>query len=251
MPGWIKKLFGGEKSTPEHTYVIGKTGELVKQKVQLPSYHPQRMLLPYHELREEETSRWKDDPPRALLESEGSTVIEPVGRLLQHPKRMYTFQEYNDFVALKLLDTDKVWRDLCRLYSSATRLERDYIRSLIDEELAWQLLTFSKRAAVFALRSERSDILRDSLIALAIEDLANGDVRDNMIPLGLIYHCARTVCADPREVFEEVAGMSGPPMSLVLTDFIRRPDLDGILNSMGWREVHSSSGKAAFSWSYE
>ena len=53
------------------------------------------------------------------------------------------------------------------------------------------LLAFSKRSAVFAVRERKPDLIWDSLIAHAIEDLAAGDVRDNLVALGLVFHCAR------------------------------------------------------------
>ena len=138
--------------------------------------------------------------------------------------------------------TDSIVSDLCRRYRDGTRVTRSFLRFETDRELAGTLLGFSTRAAVMGVRNAEPDLIRDSLIAHAIENLAKGDVRENMIDLGLIFHCARAVHPEPGAVFHEVAEMAGPAISLLLRDFVCRPDLDQILTLMGWREVRTEQG---------
>jgi hypothetical protein len=85
------------------------------------------------------------------------------------------------------------------------------------------------------------------LLALAIENLANGDVRDDLVAIGLVHHCAAAIHADPAAMFEEAAILAGDAMAAVLRDFILRTDLDRIAKAMGFRQV-KSQGKIGFRW---
>ena len=154
----------------------------------------------------------------------------------------YSPQEMRDLVDIRPAAADSTVVDLCHEYRSATHVARSFIRSEIDYERAWTLLTFSKRVAVFAVHKEEPDLIRDSLIAHAIEDLAAGDVRDNLVALGLVFRSRRAVHNEPVGVFHEVAEMAGPPIAQLLRDFVRRRDLDRILSVMGWQELRTEQG---------
>ncbi len=85
---------------------------------------------------------------------------------------------------------DTTVANLCREYRVGSSAARSFIRSGIDFLGAWTLLTFSKRTAILAVRKDRPELIRDSLVAHAVEDLAAEDVRDNLVALGLVFHCA-------------------------------------------------------------
>jgi len=116
-------------------------------------------------------------------------------------------------------------------------MEQTYVRSQITFERAWLLLTFAKRSAVCAARTRNPGLVKDSLTALAIENLACEDVRDDLVALGLIFHCAKSIHSEPAIWFQEVAQISGPAVAKLLCDFLLRGDLDQILVAMGWQEV--------------
>jgi hypothetical protein len=80
------------------------------------------------------------------------------------------------------------------------------------------------------------------LTALAIENLACEDVRDDLVALGLIFHCAKAIYPEPAVWFEETIQVSGPAVARLLHDFIRRGDLDRILVAMGWQEIKTANG---------
>ena len=84
---------------------------------------------------------------------------------------------------------DTTVANLCREYRVGSSAARSFIRSGIDFLGAWTLLTFSKRTAILAVRKDRPELIRDSLVAHAVEDLAAEDVRDNLVALGLVFHC--------------------------------------------------------------
>lgn len=232
---------------PEGVYVLGKTRDFLRYK-NVPNWHPQTLVLHYMKLRIKEEDGWKDNPPLDALRSEDSTKLDRITDLLRNAPLKYSNKDLEDFVDFTPCNVDQSWIDLCRFYRNATRSEREYIRSQIDENSAWHLLTFSKRAAISGLREKSLELIRDSLIAHAIEDLRWGDVRDNFVALGLIYYCARKNRAHPDELFKEMAEITGPGMSLVLTDFYRRDDLGNILEEMGWQEVSTANGAVGFNW---
>ncbi len=257
MLKWLKGLLGtqsrpaqggsGQPAIPPGAYVIGRTKDLVKHQHLVAPEDPRRSLFIYHELRAEEEKQWNREELRRLLAAEDPGTPDRLTQQIQQLSQAYAPQEMQDLVDVRPTAADAIVTDLCRAYRAGSPAVRSFIRSGIDSESAWTLLTFSKRAAVLAVRKGEPDLIRDSLIAHAIEDLAAEDVRDNMVALGLVYHCARTVDPRPEGVFHEVAQIAAPPIAQLLTDFVRRPDLDGILSAMGWREVRTEQG-VGFRW---
>ena len=232
---------------PEGVYVLGKTRDFLRYK-SVPNWHPQALLLHYMKLRINEEAGWKDNPPLDSLNREGSTKLYRIKELLRNAPLEYSKKDLMDFVDFNPCDVDQSWIDLCRLYRDATSSEREYIRSQINEYSAWYLITFSKRAAILGLRKNSLELIRNSLIAQAIEDLRWGDVRDNLVALGLIYYCAHKNSPHPDELFKEITKITGPGMSAVLTDFYRCDDLGNILEEMGWKEVNNANGAVGFKW---
>jgi hypothetical protein len=208
---------------------------------------PRPSLFHYHDLREDEQKQWDGAELKRLLASEDPGAPDRLTLQLARLPQAYVAQEMRDFVDFRPTAADATVTDLCSEYRAGRPVARSFIRSRIDFEHAWTLLTFSKRAAVLAARKGERNLIRDSLIAHAIEDLAAGDVRDNLVALGLIFHCARAIHPEPVSVFHEVAQLAGPAIAQVLMDFVCRPDLDQILSGMGWQEERTEQG-IGFRW---
>jgi hypothetical protein len=254
MLEWLARMFGvqaparqpqadpGASEIPPGAYVIGRTKDLVKQQHLVAPDDPRRSLFVYHELREEEEMHWSRNGPRRILASEDPDGPDHLAEGIQQLSHAYSPPEMRDLVDIKPCAGDSNVADLCREYRVGTRAARSFIRSEIDSECAWTLLTFSKRSAVLAVRKEEPGLIWDSLIAHAIEDLAAGDVRDNLVALGLVFHCAQAVLDEPAKVLNEVGEMAGPSIAQLLRDFVRRQDLEHILSAMGWKELMSEQG---------
>jgi hypothetical protein len=219
----------------------------VKQQHLVAPDDPRRSLFIYHEMRAEEEKQWNREDLRRLLASEEADKPANLTQQIQELASAYAPQDMQDLVDVRPTAPDSTVTRLCREYHTGSQVARSFIRSGIELERAWILLAFSKRAAVLAVRRGEPDLIRDSLIAHAIEDLAAGDVRDNLVALGLVFHCAQAVHPEPRGVFHEVAQIAGPAIAQLLMDFMRRPDLDRILSAMGWQEVRTQQG-AGYRW---
>jgi hypothetical protein len=251
---WLTRLFdsktpdptqqtdSGASEIPPGAYVIGRTKDLVKLKHLVAADDPRRSLFVYHELRAEDEKQWSREDLRRVLASDDPAGLHHLKEQIQLLNHIYSPQEMQDFVDVQPSAADSTVADLCRRYRVGTRVTQSFLRVEMDFERAWALLTFSKRAAILGVRTGEPDLIRDSLIAHAIENLAAEDVRDNMVALGLVFHCARAIHPEPVVVFDEVAEVAGRAISQLLKDFVRRPDLDRILTSMGWREVQTQQG---------
>jgi hypothetical protein len=199
-------------------------------------------LFGYHDLRDHERRRWKHRPPAtALTRTDRERLAALVARLLPYSERQQVA-----FVHVSPNPADRAAARLCAAYQGGTEAERAFIRSRVREEHGWILLTFSKRAATRGFQAKTAGPIRQALIALAVEDLSAGDVRDDLMALGLIHHCATKIRADSPALFEEVARRAGPGMAAVLREFIGRDDLDAdMLGGMGFERARSR-GKAGF-----
>ncbi len=101
---------------------------------------------------------------------------------------------------------------------------------------------FGLRAAVLGARGRSSDLVRAGLLAFAIVDLSERDIRDVLIGFTLVCHCARLAGADVPALLREVAALAGPAMRTLYGEWAERyPDVAGI-GSMGWREVQTDEG---------
>jgi hypothetical protein len=116
------------------------------------------------------------------------------------------------------------------------------VRSRIDRSIGGKLGVFGLNTAVRGAREHSPSRARTSLIAFAIADLAEGDIRDVLIGISLLSHCGGLSGADMPALFREVAMLAGSALSAVYENWADRyPDVQGIA-SMGWKEVRTDDG---------
>jgi hypothetical protein len=216
--------------------VIGRIKDLLQYKSTIDVDDPRVGLFIYHELRQEEEEQWSRVSPSALLEAQEPDAFLHFREIFQN-LRPYSESEIKDFSEVNLNATDTALSELCRSYRSGTSLQRDFLRSQITPEQAWLLLTFSKRSAVRAARTGDAELLRDSLLALSVEDIAGEDVRDALVALALVFYCGRSIQPGAVDLFNEIMQISGPAIIRLVEDFLQREDLDNILPSMGWQRT--------------
>jgi hypothetical protein len=200
------------------------------------SYSFSLTLLDYHRVRREEEQSWD----RARLRKEAGAIFasEIESRLPQHKE---------PFARDKLVRfTREPWfercLELCELYRGATPSQRTWVRSRIDSTNGGKLCLFGLRAAVLAARERSVDLARAALLAYAVVDLADRDIRDTLIGFTLIVHCAGLAGADVPALLRETASISGRAMQTLYEGWAARyPDVGGI-GSMGWRQVETEDG---------
>src|SRR4029077_17153637 len=95
-----------------------------------------------------------------------------------------------------------------RLFRSLSQTERVKFTSTISPDEFYTLISFSRRAAVFALRDKDAKLLQDGLDALAIIEAKRTDFRDILMALALLYHTASRIGLDPDLMFHDAAGIA-------------------------------------------
>ncbi len=195
-------------------------------------------LLDYHRLRDSEVKSWNLAALEEAVRSQNPTFPERVKALLPEPEEKFS----GDRLTIQRCPLHSKLTELCELYLSSTPEQRTFIRTRIDKRLGGKMQGFGFRAAVLGARQKSEHTIRLGLVAHAIEDLATGDVRDNLCLLTVLFNAAKRFGSDPAVLFQEVAGMAGPAMSAVLRDYLNRhPDLQ-TLEMMGFREVETPDG---------
>ncbi|MEY4352657.1 MAG: hypothetical protein RLZZ609_898 [Cyanobacteriota bacterium] len=220
---------------------LGPLSEILMFKDQLDPFDPRRPLLRYHELREIEMRQWVSDPIdlSTRLGPETSKEI----KVILASRLSFSGRDMQDF-ARRIFPgpLDKRLESLCRLYKRVNAEERSCIRSLIEPGMGWQLQAFARRSAVFGRRKSEWRHIMNGFIALAIEDLAAGDARDDLVTLALLYHCADAIEVNPVLLMQQITDLASPPIASLFADFIQRDDLHQIHLEMGWREVKGPYG---------
>lgn len=202
----------------------------------LDCYSVRLKLLDYHRLRSEEERSWSRD---RLQQEAGPAFVAAVEPLLPVHEEKWARGKLVRF-------TRSPWFDncvqLCELYRAAGEPRRTWLRSRVDRKIGGKLGLFGLRAAILAARERSQALARASLIAFAIVDLVEGDIRDVLIGLSLLCHCARLAGADVAALLRETSALAGPAMRTLFEEWAARyPNVQGI-GSMGWKEVHTEEG---------
>jgi hypothetical protein len=220
---------------------IGRLEDVLKHMDKIDPFDPRIPLFRYHQLREDEKVLWsqalglRKDPLVEIAYRQEMDALLSKGMV-------YSTKQQSDFTEINPSQVDEAMEALVRYYESASPDHRMYLRSKINSDQGWYLLTFAKRAAVRARRSKNPDLVSAGLTSLAIDNLAQGDVRDSLVAIGLLFHVAKALDLETTQLFNRAAAISGPPMAAVFSDFLKRNDLNRIHSNMGWREVTGPNG---------
>ena len=193
-------------------------------------------LLDYHHLRNDEVRSWDRDRLRHEAGPAFTSAAEP---LLPTHEEPWSRDKLVHF-------TREPWFDACLrlsdLYAAATDTQRTWLRSRIDRNIAGKLNLFALRAAVLAAREHSPALAHAALVACAVTDLIEGDIRDVLIGLSLISHCAALAGADVPALFRAAAALAGPAMRALYDNWaVRYPDVQPIA-SMGWQPIDTDQG---------
>src|SRR5207247_1360165 len=109
---------------------------------------------------------------------------------------------------------------LCELYLAGTSSQREYIRSRVDWQRAYQLGLFRLEAREVAVHTKSQELLRLALVSLVINDFNCGDARDAILALESLLVAARKIGLDWGALLRSVADISGRGMAPLLQDFL-------------------------------
>jgi hypothetical protein len=110
----------------------------------------------------------------------------------------------------------------------------------------YELLFFSKRASVFAVREKDVEWVISGLTACAMIEIERIDYRDMYLSIGLLYHAATRIEQDADHLFVKLAEVSSNEVSEIITDFTKRSSKD--LKEFGYDEINTSNGIGFIRW---
>jgi hypothetical protein len=141
--------------------------------------------------------------------------------------------------------------ELCKNFASSDSSTRAKIRTSIDMEEFYTLLTFSRRAAVFAIRERKADWIVKGLIAVAMIEKERIDFRDVLLSLGLLNHSATRIGENSDQLLQVAAALSEPNVTELIDGFIKRPQEPKSLRTMtGYDEVETREGIGFIGWRF-
>lgn len=145
----------------------------------------------------------------------------------------------------KASDRKKAFFDLCALYEQANAEQRGRLRAAWPMKRRWSLPLARTLLITNTYSSEQR--VRAKLILLALQE-SQSDVREDLIEMSAVYHCAARIGLDPQRLFEEIARLSGEEMARHLRDFCHRLPEERELKAFGYYEEQTSDGIYLAGW---
>lgn len=146
---------------------------------------------------------------------------------------------------------DSELSELCQRFAKSDAQVRAEIRTSISMDEFYTLLSFSNRAAVFAIRERNLNWVRNGLTAIAMIEAERTDSRDILWALSLLYHSARRVGADANQLFRAAAKLAEPNVSSLFTEFIGgTAKYKDLRSSWGYDEVETKDGIGFIGWGF-
>ena len=148
------------------------------------------------------------------------------------------------------VELDGAVADVCRSFAQLADDVRNDVRRTISLDEFYTLLTFSRRAAVFALRGVQSDLV-DGMTAISMIEAERVDFRDIVVALGLLHHAGIRVGQDVSRLWEETAARSEPRVADLINGLLARSRTDqDIRNLCGLVEVETDNGGGFVGWGF-
>jgi len=134
-------------------------------------------------------------------------------------------------------------RRLARAFVSADASRRSEMRDEMSMNDFYSLLTFARRASVFAMRTRDVQWIADALYGIAIIDAHRIDEHDIPITLSIVHHAAERIGADTKKRFEAAASLAEKKPAELLRSFVRADDkYKDLRRSWGHDEIATPSG---------
>lgn len=178
----------------------------------------------------------------AATEAERRRLHEP--DLAQSPMpsgRYDSWQQGDGLLSPSRTHLDSAISAICRDFANKDPEDRAQIRHSISMDEIYTLLTFSKRASVFALRDPDAPHLSDGLHAIAMIERDRVDIRDVLMALAIAYHAAVRTGRSVDDLFLDSAALAEPSIADRIVRFLSRKDRND-LQGWGFQEVEIESG---------
>jgi hypothetical protein len=147
---------------------------------------------------------------------------------------------------------DDELRAFCRRFAAADPLSRARVRESTSMDDFYTLLEFSRRSAVFGLRSRDAGYFVDGLSAIAIIDVSRIDHRDAQVALELLDFAARAIETNPGDFFKRAASLAEPRMSqLILACSKRLQGTYDLHGDCGYAMIETEAGPGFVHWNLE
>ncbi len=169
------------------------------------------------------------------------------------PSVKYDFWQGDlDLISPSERETDQKLAEFLTAFSLADTSSREHMRSRMTMDDFYQLMTFSKRMAVFGLRTGNRERLKLGMIAVAAIDVNRVDYRDPMLALSLICHSADRNAVDAQNLMYEVLGLGMPKTAELMSGLVdRSPEQRNIRSQWGFDEVSTDIGLGFIGWGFE
>jgi hypothetical protein len=125
--------------------------------------------------------------------------------------------------------------DLVTSFSTYSESERSDLSSVISPETSFVLGWYARKLAGRSVRESSRADLWNALMALAIS-ASNGDARDILAPLALVYSSALRLGENPEALLEAAAEVSPQHTKNLFHEFLIRPASEKSIYTFGFTE---------------
>lgn len=122
----------------------------------------------------------------------------------------------------KSLPLDLELKELCRRAAALDADAHAKMRHAISMDEFYTLLAFSRRTALFAIRANSPEGLREAVEAVALIEIARVDFRDISIAVGVLAYAYARVGQNPRPFFEDASKRADPQVAEMLREQARQ-----------------------------
>jgi hypothetical protein len=132
---------------------------------------------------------------------------------------------------------------VARTFASAGSSARAELRDEMSMNDFYSLLTFARRASVFAMRSNDGQWIVDALHGIAIIDAHRIDERDIPLTLSVVHHAAERIGIDTKKKFEAAASLAEKKPAELIRSFVRGDEkYKDLRRSWGHDEIVTPAG---------
>lgn len=152
----------------------------------------------------------------------------------------------------ELCPLDSELTALCHRFAGSSPAGRSQLRKSANMDDFYTLLLFSKRSAVFAMRTREKRYVVDGLTAIAMIQKDRIDFRDALWALSLLHHAANAIGKNSVDLFDKAAALAEPKMSKVIVGFLMQSDdYKDIQKSWGYKVIETKGGPGFVGWGAE
>ncbi|MGH7492253.1 MAG: hypothetical protein ACREOO_07650 [bacterium] len=139
-------------------------------------------------------------------------------------------------------DLDAVLGDTCHNFANSNARVRAQMRAAMSRDEFYTLLTFSSRAAVFAIRERNVEWAVNGLTAIAMIAADRADARDIVAALVLHFHAAKRIGQDFDQLARDAAALAEAKVSQLIAELIDGSPEERDLSASIFDDVTTAEG---------